>query len=87
VILFWWYIYIYIMIQKESTSARSKEKEKDGFEERNEDEKLEVVHGEQKHHWGEWEVEEEGTASSQRESNSLISASGEVSQQSNIKTK
>jgi len=38
------------MIQKESTSARSKEKEKDGFEERNEDEKLEVVHGEQKHH-------------------------------------
>ncbi|WVZ16702.1 hypothetical protein V8G54_009684, partial [Vigna mungo] len=37
-------------IQKESTSARSKKKEKDDFEERNEDEKLEVVHGEQKHH-------------------------------------
>ncbi|KAG2409533.1 uncharacterized protein HKW66_Vig0001980 [Vigna angularis] len=35
---------------KESTSARRKKKEKDDFEERNEDEKLEVVYGEPKHH-------------------------------------
>jgi len=37
------------LIQKESTNARSK-KENDDFEERNQDEKLEVVHGEPKYH-------------------------------------
>lgn len=70
---FWWYI----LIQKESTNARSK-KENDDFEERNQDEKLEVVHGEPKYHWGEWEVEEASTSSSQRESDPLIWASKEV---------
>ena len=42
-------------------------------ESRDSDEELEIVHEEPKHHRGEWEVEETGHASAQRESGSLIS--------------
>jgi len=73
ILVFWWYI----LIQKESTSWRKK-KEKDDFEERNEDEKLEVVHEEPKHNWGKWEVEKASTSSSQREWDPLIWASKQV---------
>ena len=62
-----------------STIARSKTEEKDDhIEDWNKDEKLEVVHGEPKHHRGEWEVKEASSASSQREWGPLISTSKEA---------
>ena len=71
--------WLMILVQKESTIARSKTEEKDDhIEDWNKDEKLEVVHGEPKHHRGESEVEEASNASSQREWCPLISASKEA---------
>lgn len=71
--------WLMILVQKESTIARSKTEEKDDhIEDWNKDEKLEVVHGEPKHHRGEWEVKEASSASSQREWGPLISTSKEA---------
>lgn len=71
--------WLMVLVQKESTIARSKTEEKDDhIEDWNKDEKLEVVHGEPKHHRGESEVEEASNASSQREWCPLISASKEA---------
>lgn len=71
--------WLMVLVQKESTIARSKTEEKDDhIEDWNKDEKLEVVHGEPKHHRGEWEVKEASSASSQREWGPLISTSKEA---------
>lgn len=73
----------HLIKQKEGTIERCKTEEEeeceigsDGeTENRDWNEELEIVHGEQEHPWGEWEVEEEGFASSWGKQGSVFSAS------------